>query len=302
MSIVQNIKVRSLDVDSKEITWELGDSLADLLDYSFIVLRSESPGGPWDVLTPPFVDRYIFVDRRLPVGDKYVLMHYKIRATHRVTNEVVEFGPASQSADVDLMAQSMRRLEMTLFTQAIGRQCWLFKKRAFGPKCSSCWDRVLQKRTVDRCLECYGTGMLRGYHNPIEVWVQIDPSTKMQQNNAQQIAQFVSTAGRMSFYPNVSPGDVLVEVENKRWRVQSVTLSERLRAPIKQELVLREIEQKDIEFKLPINLQVALRDIQPSPLRMFDNSTDIAASIEARSPNLFEGYMTYPQPDEGDDG
>ncbi len=301
MSIaIQNLRVRSLEVDSKEVTWELGDSTAESLDYMIEVLRSESPGGPWDVVSPPFQDRYIFVDRRLPVGDKYVLMHYKLRATDRSTGEVQEFGPATQTAEPDLMALSMRRLEMTLFSQVVGRACWLFKKRSFGPKCTSCWDKVFQKRTVDRCLECYGTGMLRGYHNPIEVWCQVDPSSKTQQNNAQQIAQFVSTAARMSFYPPVNPGDVLVEAENRRWRVQSVTLSERLRAPIKQELVMRQIEEKDIEFRLPIKLDKALRDVQPSPVRMFDNATDRNSAIEARTPDIFAGYMGYPLADDQD--
>jgi hypothetical protein len=152
----------------------------------------------------------------------------------------------------------------------------------------------MQKRTADRCLDCFGTGILRGYHNPMEVWVQIDPSTKMQQNNAQQIAQFVTSAARMSFYPDVKPGDVLIELENKRWRVQSVTLSERLRAPVKQELVIRQIEDKDIEFKLPLRLDKALRDIQPSPTRMYENATDIHSAIANRTSDIFEAFMTYP--------
>lgn len=299
--IIRRLVVRSLDVESKELTWELGEGTADGLDYTIEILRSESPSGPYDVVSPPFEDRYIFVDRRIPIGAKYVLLHYKLRVTNKVTGEVEEVGPATQTASADLMADNMRRLEMIYFTQVVGRACWLFKKRTFGPRCRNCWDSTLQKRTVDRCLDCFGTGVLRGYHNPIEVWVQIDPSTKMQQNNAQQIAEFVSTAARLSFYPNVNPGDVLVEAENRRWRVQSVTLSERLRAPIKQELVMRQIEEKDLEFRLPIKIEKALRDIQPSPVRMFENATDVNASIDNRLDHVFDGYMTY-EPEDFPDG
>jgi hypothetical protein len=291
--IIKNLVVRSLDVDSKELTWELGDGTGDAIDFTLEVMRSESPAGPYDVISPPFEDRYIFVDRRLPLGAKYVLLHYKLRITNRRTGEVTEVGPAAQTADIDLVAQSMRRLEMTYFTQVVGRACWLFKKRTFGPRCRNCWDSTLQKRTVDRCMDCFSTGVLRGYHNPIEVWVQIDPTTKAQQNNAQQIAEFVSTTGRMSHYPNVIPGDVLVEAENKRWRVQSVTTTERLRAVVKQEFVMRQIEEKDIEYRLPIRIEKALRDIQPSPVRMFENATDLNASIDNRTADIFEGFMTY---------
>jgi len=287
--------VRSLDVDAREVTWELGTMQTDVIDlYRVEVLRSESPGGPFDIISPPFTDRYIFVDRRIPYGDKYVQLWYMLRITNTQTGDVTTAGPVTQEADPDLVAQGIRRLEMTYFTQVAGRQCWLFKRRSFGPRCRTCWDSTLQKRTVDRCMDCFSTGILRGYHDPIEVYVQIDPASKMQQNNAQQIAQFVSTAARMSFYPDAKPGDVLIEMENRRWRIQSVTLSERLRAPVKQELVMREIEQKDIEFLLPLHLEKALRDVQPSPGRMYTNHTDIDAAIEARTVDAFSGFVAYP--------
>lgn len=293
--VLRNLKVRSLDVESKELTWEIGDSQAEPLDYTFEVLRSESPGGPFEVISPPFTDRYIFVDRRLQAGDKYVTYWYKLKATKKVSGESFESELASQTPEPDLIAQYIRRMEMTYFTQIVGRACWLFKRRVFGPRCTSCWNPTLGKRTVDRCLDCFGTGMLRGYHNPIEVFVQIDPGQKTVQQVPQQIAQFVSTSARLSFYPNVSPGDVVVEAENKRWRVQTVQQSERLRAPIKQELTLKQLEEKDIEYRLPINLEVALRDIQPSPVRMFENASDINSTIDNRHSQAIEGFMTYPR-------
>lgn len=294
LAVFHDLKVRSLDVDEKEITWALAETSADALDYEIEVLRSESPNGPYDVISPVFTDRYIFVDRRIPIGAKFVVLYYKLRVTNAVTRESIEIGPAAQLPEPDLSAVAMRRLEMTYFTQVVGRRCWLFKKRIFGPRCLNCWNSTLQKRVVDRCMDCFGTGVLRGYHNPIEVWVQIDPTPKAQQNNPQQVTEFIQTSARMSFYPNVAPGDVLVEMENRRWRVQSVTQTERLRAHVKQELVIKQIEEKDIEFRLPIKLDKALRDVQPSPVRMFENATDINSAIENRTSNVFESFMTYP--------
>jgi len=298
---VEKLMVRSLDVESKEITWELGYGQADPLDYTLEVLRAESPEGPYDVVSPPFRDRYIFVDRRIPIGDKYVTLWYKLRCTKVGASSFVDFGPAAQQPEPDLIAQSIRRLELTYFTQLVGRACWLFKKRVFGPRCRTCFDFTLQKRTVDRCLDCFGTGVLRGYHNPIEIWAQIDPSTKAQQNNAQQIAQFVTSRARTSFYPNIQPGDLLVEAENKRWRVQNLETSERLRVTIKQEFTMRQLEERDIEFKLPIKLDRALRDIQPSPVRMFENATDLDSAIENRTSDVFDSFMTYPLKDQPDE-
>lgn len=293
---VERLVVRSLDVDANEVTWEVASSsLEDALDYRMQVFRSESPEGPFDPITQPFEDRYIFVDRRVPAGDKFRQIWYKLRVTKKATSTSQDFGPATREAEPDLVANYIRRSEMTLFTQAIGRMCWLFKKRTFGARCPSCWDSVSGKKSRANCLTCYQTGFLRGYLNPIEVWVQIDPAAKAQQNNAQQINQQTLTTARMSFYPNVVPGDLVVEAENKRWRVTKVTQSERLRTPIKQELVMLQINDTDIEYKLPINLTEALRDIQPSPSRMFTNPTDIAGSIDERTPDVFAIYPTYPR-------
>jgi hypothetical protein len=295
---IERLRVRSLDVDSNEVTWGIaGSSMEDALDYTFQVFRSESPEGPFEPITQTFEDRYIFVDRRLPAGDKFRQIWYRLRVTKKGGQTPVfeDFGPVCRQAEPDLVANYIRRMELTLFTQATARLCWLFKRRTFGARCPSCWDPVSGKKARANCLTCYQTGFLRGYLNPIEVWIQIDPAAKAQQNQGQQAAQHTATTARTSFYPNIVPGDVIVEAENKRWRVDKVTQSERLRTPIKQELVLLQINDTDIEYKLPINLDEALRDIQPSPPRMFTNPTDIQSSIDERTPDVFANYRTYPR-------
>jgi hypothetical protein len=292
---IVDLKVRSLDVDSKEISWSVVEGQEDVLDYTFEVLRSESPEGPFDVITPAFEDRYIFVDRRIPTGDRHRKLWYRIRTTHKATSTTAQTPSVAQQAEPDLITQAIRRMEMTLFTQVIGRAVWLFKVRTFGSRCRTCWDCTMGKRVRESCLDCFDTSFLRGYHNPIEVYVQIDPSAKTVQNNAQQITQTVVTSARMSYYPEVVPGDVLVEAENKRWRVMKVDTTERLRAVVQQVLTLHQIDQSDIEYKLPINLDGALRDIQPSPVRMFENAADLHAAIEERTPNVFAVYTTSPR-------
>jgi|GEM_PF-1156499 len=293
---IERLQVRSLDTDSNEVTWEIADATQeDALDYTFQVFRSESPEGPFEAITLAFGERYIFVDRRLPAGDKFRQIWYRLRTTHKATSEVTDFGPECRQAEPDLIANYIRRMQMTLFTQATARLCWLFKRRTFGVRCPSCWDPVSGRKTRANCLSCYQTGFLRGYLNPIEVWIQIDPAAKSQQNNAQQIGQQTGTTARTSFYPNIVPGDVIVEAENKRWRVDKITLSERLRSPIKQELVILQINDTDIEYRLPIKLDEAIQDIQPSPPRMFTNPTDLNSAISDRIPDVFANYPTYPR-------
>lgn len=292
---IKDLRVRSLDVDIKEVSWRFEAGQEDVLDYGLVVLRSESPEGPFEAVSPQFRDRYLFVDRRLPHGDKFRKLYYKIRIIKLLDSTTTESEIAAQQPDPDLVANYIRRSEMTLFTQAIGRQVWLFKRRTFGPRCAGCWNSTLHKKVREMCLACFDTGFLRGYHNPIEVWMQIDPAGKAQQNNPQQMAQQTFTSARMSFYPEVSPGDLVVEAENRRWHVQKVQQSERLRAVIKQELQMHEIQSTDIEYRLPINLTEAIRDIQPSPARMFENATDLSSAVSNRAPVVHAAYPTLPR-------
>jgi hypothetical protein len=56
----------------------------------------------------------------------------------------------------------------------------------------------------------------------------------------------------MGVYPLIKPRDIIVEREGKKWRVNSVRQTERLRSPIHQEVSLTLIPPGDIEYKIPL--------------------------------------------------
>lgn len=291
---IERLAVRSLDIAQLEVTWETDSSQFDVLDYSFQVLRSESSEGPFDPLTAAFEDRYIFVDRRVPNSYRFRQFWYKIRVRRKATDEYVDFGPATQAAEADLVASTIRRNEQTVFTQAIGRMCWLLPRRTFGARCCNCWDDSISARKRSTCGECFDTSFVRGYLNPIEIWVQVDPVKKAVQIQQNQQNQKQFTTARMTFYPVVKPGDLLIEAENLRWMVTEVDNSERLRAVVKQNLTLGSIMPTDIEFNIPLRLSEALKDIQPSPGRMFTNPHNFDNAVLEKTPNIFANYPTLP--------
>lgn len=297
---IERLSVRSLDVDRKELSWEIQsgvgryDSSVDPRDFTFQIYRSESPEGPFAPISGVFEDQYLFVDSRIPSGHRFRQLWYRIQVTHKASSDSAMSAAVTHEAEADLVAKFIRRSEQTLFTQVIGRSCWLLKRRTFGPRCPSCWDEMAGKRSRSNCRDCFDTGFLRGYHDPIQVWVQVDPESKAEKLNAQMVDHEQYTTARLTFYPNVNPKDVLVEAENVRWRVVTVQRSERLRAPIKQELQLRRIQETDMEYGFPINLDRALKDIQPSPARMFTMPADVFSAIDEQTPNVFANYDTYP--------
>lgn len=279
---ISTLNVRSFDLDHLDLFWEIptlpfgrsGDvKTHQIFDYTFTILRSEAAMGPYDIISVPLRDTYNFRDNKVSQRNKLRQWFYKIRVTHVPTGEVKEFGPASDTdPEPDLIASDIISQEDTLFREVIGRRCWLFPVRTFGPQCT-CFDHVLQRKTTGRHLPCFGTGWLGGYMSPVEVFVQVDPNMKQSQISTLQEMQPGNTTARMTSFPPVKPRDILVESENRRWRVVTVATTQRLRAVLHQELMLHEIPRGDIEYELPVNVDA--QTLQAAAERNFRNPQNL---------------------------
>lgn len=84
----------------------------------------------------------------------------------------------------------------------------------------------------------------------------------------------------MTDFPPCKPRDLIIEAgENKRWRVERVGTTQRLRATLHQELTLHEIPMSDIEFKVPVNVDDVM-DLVVSPPRNFENPQHLGATSD----------------------
>lgn len=295
---VSNIKVRSLDVDFTEITWKIKDTAEDVLDYQFEILRSESAAGPWDKLSDPFKDRFIFYDRFTRPFNAFRALFYAVRVTHVPTGDFKDFGPEQQEAEADLIAKELRRHMALLFREFTGRRCWLLPVRTFGQRCT-CFHQTLQKRTRSGCTLCFDTGFVRGYLHPIELFAQIDPQdTKKDTVTQVGTTQQLNTSARIVNIGNVKPRDILIEAENIRWRVVAVNQTEQVRSPIHFELQLHRIPQSDVEYNIPLQMDEALKDLWLSPARNFTNPHNLSNFEDEEIPKIFSLYgTTYTDPE-----
>jgi len=277
----KNLLVRSFSLDFLEVTWEIADTMSDPHDFQLDVFRSESPMGPWDQVAGPFEDKYRFVDNRVNLLNRYRQIYYQVRSTEKAdTDNVVSSDAFTFHAEPDLIAKEIQRLERLVWEEFAGRRCFIWPVRTFGQRCGNCFDGPdkgkghTNQRRRSHCITCYDTGFVRGYMDPIEVFMQIDPSTKTVQALPIAERQQSDTSARLPNFPLVKPRDIIVEAENRRWRVVRVTPTERLRSVVHQELTLHEIAKGDIEFQLPTRVG-DLRDFEPSPGRNFTNPQNL---------------------------
>ena len=265
--------------------------LEDVYDYTYEVQRSESSHGPWDTLTVPFKDRYSFRDRSVPARNTLRSFFYQLKITHLPTGEVSYSDVVDTQAPADLITKEVRRHMGLLLREFVGRQCWLLPVRTFGQRCGSCWNQVLFKRSRSGCVECYDTGFKRGFLAPIELFVQIDPSQNSKQPNNIGITSQSNTTARCVDVDGVKSDDIIIESENRRWRVMSVTQTEHGRAPIHSELVLHEIQKGDIEYKYDLSVtDDDLRDLALNPSRNFTNPSNLATTVDEAIPQVLSLY------------
>lgn len=286
---IVNLRVRSLDVNYNELSWQLQDTSEDLLDYDFQILRAEATAGPYDPISVTFQDRYIFRDSQVPTGHAYRVLYYLVRVTHRVTGETADFGPASKAPEEDLIGIEIKRHLTTLYREFTGRRCWVLPIRTFGQRCPSCWDFTLYKRKRSGCKTCFDTGFARGYHTPIETWVQIEPGTPWAEQNSNVGAMHQTNTSARLAEDIVKPRDLILEGENIRWRVTAVSDTEHSRVPVLIELQLHRIPSTDIEYSIPLNLPVPLRDLELTPPRQFTNPYSLS-SLERDDSSILNVY------------
>ena len=202
---------------------------------------------------------------------KWRKYYYKIKIIHRASGREHEFGPRWLTAEPDRIAMEIRRREYLLFQEKAGRIVFLFPRLTFGQRCVHCWDRSVRGNTIGRatqqsCSSCFDTTFVGGYASPIVIYAQIDPTIEQTMRTDLEEQQFSVTTARTPAFPPIKSRDMLIEGENKRWRVESMTPTEKLRATIRQELKLRRYPMDDIKHKVPVNFDLLT---EFSPVRSF---------------------------------
>lgn len=268
---VGRVLVRTLSVEHLEVSWTVADTIVDVLDFEFRVLRSEAVEGPFESVSAWFEDRYLFIDNVVKTQNRYRQHHYKVQVRRKSDQEVWDFGPVQLGQEVDLVSGELRRHIGLLMQEFIGELCWVLPVRTFGQRCS-CWNAELQRVTRSNCRTCYNTAFTRGYMWPVESWISVDPAPHAEQVTQLGKQQQTNTTARMAWYPPVKPGDLIVNgATNSRWKVVQVSSTRHVGTPVHQEVQLHEVPIGSAEYLIPVDPGCALRNIVYKPSRNFTN-------------------------------
>ena len=153
-----------------------------------------------------------------------------------------------------LIAKSMLRGMYQSLKKGGGIQGFLLKKKEVGEHCSLCTDNDLGNVVNQHCEECYGTGIIGGYHEGLEFWIL--PQT---QNSAKKLTEVGildnnSITAECAAYPWISTFDVWVEAQsNDRYVIEKIIgILEVERKPIVIRLSLSKITTTAVEQNIPI--------------------------------------------------
>lgn len=268
MITVTNVSVSSFDLDEFVISWavDLKPATTDINNFQFFVQRSNSPEGPFDELnTVPLVDTFIFVDRQINRFSKWRRFFYRIRAVDiSVTPNIETLSDPGFLAISSLTEQKRHQLEMIRLEKIllsgvgvvpgfVGVKCLIFKRRSFGQRCTECWDDLKQRVVSSQCLTCFRTGFRYGYFKPIVSYLSFDVSTEKPEMSPYGESQPNTVKAWTTNYPIVTGGDLVIDQEAIRWRVQMETRTELLRTITRQLLSLYQITPGDVEYKVPFD-------------------------------------------------
>lgn len=267
---VTKIKVQAYDLDHLDIFWELNSfDDARIEEYDFYIERSvDGMGGPYKTLAGPFYNTYRFRDPEVNRLHKWRAYFYRIKTVHRPTGREEIYGPEWLRAQPDLVALEIARREHLLLREWAGRLVFHYPRLTFGQRCKSCWDEgirgnYLGRQVQQNCASCFDTAFVGGYAKPLAIGMQIDPNPKVLQRTDLKEHQFKLTSARTIMYPPLKPGDMIIEAENKRWNIEKITPTEKLRATVRQEVDLWAIPTDDVRYALPVNFD-QLRQHAPS--------------------------------------
>jgi hypothetical protein len=262
MVTIDKITISSYDLQSLTVAWTFEETWESLDPYYINIYRSANDpqfsSGNFELLVsgidPASINEY----------EDTTVSGYRTYKWHDFYYSVVPFvvttnvsgiagTPARLETELDLKAKEIIRREAIALRSSFGGEKFLvLKRKKTGARCSDCWDDTLQRRTKEDCKTCYDTGWVGGYWEPIEIQGSMGAAPRRTLLNLFGEWETQDTFLRSAPKPLISPQDIIVDIQNRRWRVVENRPIEKGQYIIQQQVRMNRINDTDIIAEYPI--------------------------------------------------
>jgi len=145
------------------------------MDYQLQTGRTgNNSADDWVNVGLPVTNGCFAVDPEQRVYGKTQWTHYRVVLTTANDIYVSDPQPATGALDKEsrLLVKEIERKELLRLKKAAGQEGVLLKRRLFGAPCD-CRDYMTEEATNSDCPECFGTGFVGGYFEPVEYWAEL---------------------------------------------------------------------------------------------------------------------------------
>lgn len=241
--------VEQPSVEFQRISWVVKPTIEIIADYTFGIMRSNSPEGPYDLIVE-VQDTFHYDDFEINQKSGNRIFYYKIRILSPA-GDYHDYGPWYNTVNPDSLAlELIRKKNVALYygsTPAV--EIEIFVRKTWGTYCPECFDHVKKRKTKSNCSLCYNTNYIGGFFKPVVTRGFFGPSTKVIQRMGFEMtpeAIYIETAN----YPLLSPEDIIKQHSIKRYRIVNVRTSTRGTYIISQFAQVAEVNPNDIEYEL----------------------------------------------------
>lgn len=152
---------------------------------------------------------------------------------------------------VTLRAIEVQRREYWLLSRFGGIKSYLFRRKNYGKRCTTCWDPLTETVTRDNCPNCIGTSFEGGYFTPVSLFLQYDPTpNNLVKNYVGQDEENQIGAWTISM-PDVRLGDIIIRTGGwEAYEVTRIATTELQGNVVRQMLTLTQLSKGAVEFQL----------------------------------------------------
>ena len=246
----KNIYILPKYPDKIFVQWEVNNHQSG--NYLFDIYISDNPEFGFEKINqyPVVNDHYYGFSFNLLTKEEYP--YIKVKAS--INKDTFESAPQGLFYDLDkhqylIVKEIIRKKDLNRHLNT-GIKCAILKRRIFGEDCNYCKDIHTGLITDTRCKYCYGTGKLGGYHKAIYNNVEI--IIRQLDKTPSELGTIENRVGTASItYPIVQKGDLIIDTDkNRRFRVNKIQRQILKTYPIDQQVDIRMISPKDIEYQI----------------------------------------------------